>query len=596
MGMIARAGRLAGGRLVAAGLMVVLAACGQTPLKPSPAHVGAESAPRPEGAIPAPVQTVPFLPPPTPSARAETYSVVVNNVRVQDLLFALARDAKLNVDIQPGITGSVTLNAIDQTLPQLLDRISRQADMRYELDGQTLTVMRDTPYLRVYRIDYLNLTRDATSQANLTTQVSGTTTSSGSGGASSSAQNNSLSTIKSTSVNKFWETLVANIKDLLRETDKIIPVSQPGAAATTAQPAAAAGGAPAGAQAAPAAATPASQPAVEYREAASVIANAETGVLSIRATARQHEKVQEFLDQVMASAKRQVLIEATVAEVQLNNTYQRGIDWSRLRPTGATSGFTFQQSSTGFPFTFGQNNISSFIVGYASPALNLTAALSMLESFGDVRVLSSPKVTVVNNQTAVLKIVDNLVYFTVTANTVAAANSPSVTTFNTTVNSVPVGLIMSVVPQISENDSVLLNIRPTISRKVGDVADPNPSLANPCGVGVAACATKPINSLIPIIQTREMESVMRMQSGQTAVLGGLIQEGINNLQDAIPGVRQVPVVGEALSQRKDLTQKTELVIFLRPTVIRDSSIDGDFSRLRELLPGADYFLKPNPSK
>ena len=590
MGMIARAGKLAGGRLVAAGLIIVLAACGQTPLKPSPGHVGADAAPRPEGAIPAPVQTVPILPPPTPSARPETYSVVVNNVRVQDLLFALARDAKLNVDIQPGITGSVTLNAIDQTLPQLLDRISRQADMRYELDGQTLTVMRDTPYLRVYRVDYLNLSRDASSQANLTTQVSGSTTAGASGGAASSAQNNSTSTIKSTSENKFWVTLVANIKDLLRETDKIIPVSQPGAAAPAPSPAAAAGGTP-GAPATPAAASPATQPAVEYREAASVIANAETGVLSIRATARQHEKVQEFLDQVMASAKRQVLIEATVAEVQLNNQYQRGIDWTRLRNA---TGFGFSQSSATTPASV---NTNAFVISFATgPGLNLAGTLKLLESFGDVRVLSSPKLSVLNNQTAVLKVVDNLVYFTVTANTVAAANSPSVTTFNTTVNSVPVGFIMSVVPQISENDSVVLNIRPTISRKLTDVADPNPSLANPCGVGVANCATPAIASLIPVIQTREMESVMRVQSGQTAVLGGLIQDSVSNTEDAIPGVRQVPAVGQLLAQRKDLNQKTELVIFLRPTVIRDSSIDGDFSRLRELLPGADYFLKPNPSK
>ena len=593
MGMIARAGGLAAGRLAVAAF-IALAGCAAVPPTPSPAHVGAEPTPPPQGTIPAPVQTVPFLPPPTPSARPETYSVVVNNVRVQDLLFALARDAKLNVDIHPGITGSVTLNAIDQTLPQLLDRISRQVDMRYELEGQTLTVMRDTPYLRVYRVDYVNLARDASSQANLSTQVSGTT-SSGAGGASSGALNNSTATIKSTSVNKFWETLVANIKDLLRETDKIIPVNQPGTAPAAAQPAAPAGGAQP-APATPVAAAPAPQPAVEFREAASVIANPETGVLSIRATARQHEKVQEFLDQVMASAKRQVLIEATIAEVQLNNTYQRGIDWSRLRPTGATSGFTFQQSPTGFPFTFGQNNISNFVIGYASPALNLTAALQLLESFGDVRVLSSPKLTVLNNQTAVLKVVDNLVYFTVQANTTVAANSPAITTFNTTVNSVPVGLIMSVVPQISDSDTVLLNVRPTISRKIGDVADPNPSLANPCGVGVSTCATPAINSLIPVIQTREMESLMRVQSGQTAVLGGLIQDGINNLQDAIPGVRQVPAVGELLSQRKDLSQKTELVIFLRPTVIRTSSMDGDFSKLRELLPGADYFLKPNPGK
>jgi len=592
MGEIARASRLAVERLAAAGMVAMaLAGCGQTPLKPSPTHVSSiQDTPKPEGTIPAPVQVVPVLPPPTPSARPETYSVVVNNVRVQDLLFALARDAKLNVDIHPGITGSVTLNAIDQTLPQLLGRISRQVDMRYEIDGQTLTVMRDTPYLRVYRVDYVNLTRDSASTANLSTQVSGS--SNAAGGASSSAQNNSTSVVKSTSVNKFWETLVANIKDLLRETDKIIPVNQPGTAPVAPQAAAASGGA-ASAPAAPAAPALA-QPSVEFREAASVIANAETGVLSIRATSRQHDTVQEFLDQVMASAKRQVLIEATVAEVQLNNQYQRGIDWQRLRNP---SGLSLLPSSGTAPAGL-TAALSTFVVGFVQPGLNITGTIKLLESFGDVRVLSSPKLSVLNNQTAVLKVVDNLVYFTVSANTVAAANSPSITTFTTTVNSVPVGFIMSVVPQISENDSVVLNVRPTISRKVADVPDPNPSLANPCGipVPVTGCQINPISSLIPVIQTREMESLMRVQSGQTAVLGGLIQDSVTNNEDAIPGVRQVPGVGQLLAQRKDLNQKTELVIFLRPTVIRDSSIDGDFSRLRELLPGADYFLKPNPSK
>lgn len=562
--------------------LLTLAGCGQTPLKPSAAHVAADPAPRPEGSIPAPVQVTPLLPPPTPTQRPETYSVVVNNVRVQDLLFALARDAKLNVDIHPGVSGTVTLNAIDQTLQQLLGRISRQVDMRYEIDGQTLSVMRDTPYLRIYRIDYVNLARDATSQANLSTQVSGTG-GGGAAGGSSSAQNNSTSVVKSTSNNKFWDTLVANVRDILRETDRIIPLNA--AAAAPAPAAGAAGGTPA--------AAPGPQPVSEFREAASVISNAESGVLSIRATSRQHEKVQEFLDQVMAGAKRQVLIEATVAEVQLNNQYQRGIDWQRLR---SVAGFGFQQISGGTPAGI---NTNAFALGFSTgPGLGITGTLKLLESFGDVRVLSSPKISVLNNQAAVLKVVDNLVYFTVSASTVAAANAPSVTTFSTTVNSVPVGFIMSVVPQISESDTVLLNVRPTISRKLTDVADPNPSLANPCGipVPVGGCNIPAIASLIPVIQTREMESLMRVQSGQTAVLGGLIQDSVTNIEDGIPGVRTLPGVGALLSQRKDINQKTELVIFLRPTVIREPSMDGDYSRLRDLQPTADYFRTPNPSR
>jgi general secretion pathway protein D len=570
---------------VAIGLALALTGCSQTPLRPSPAHelVGP---PRPEGTIPAPVQVAPVLPPPTPTARAETYSVVVNNVRVQDLLFALARDAKLNVDIHSGVSGTVTLNAIEQTLPQLLDRISRQVDMRYEIDGQTLAVMRDTPYLRIYRVDYVNLSRDAASTANLSTNVSGSGAATSSGGAAG-AINNSTSIIKTSSVNKFWETLVANVKDLLRETDKIIPTNQPAAAnAAAAAAATATPGAPAAQAAAPAA-----QPLSEFREAASVIANPETGILSIRATSRQHEKVQEFLDQVMASARRQVMIEATIAEVQLNNQYQRGIDWQRLL---GGAGFGFAQASGATPAGI---NTNAFTLGFATgPGLGISGAIKLLESFGDVRVLSSPKLSVLNNQTAVLKVVDNLVYFTIQANTTVAANSPAITTFTTTVNSVPVGFIMAVVPQISEGDTVLLNIRPTISRKLTDVADPNPSLANPCGVGVSNCSTPGIASLIPVIQTREMESVMRVQSGQTAVLGGLIQDSVSSTEDQVPGVRAIPGIGQLLEQRKDLNQKTELVIFLRPTVIRDTSMDGDYSRLRELIPDSNYFLKPNPSR
>src|SRR6185436_10311830 len=134
----------------------VLAACGQQPLKPGDSHLREQ--PSVAGTIPQPVQITPMLPQPKPAARPETYSVVVSNVR-------------LNVDIHPDIVGTVTLNAIDQTLPQLLTRIARQVDMRYEIDGQNLVVMRDTPFLRVYRVDYVNMARDSRSVATVSTQV-----------------------------------------------------------------------------------------------------------------------------------------------------------------------------------------------------------------------------------------------------------------------------------------------------------------------------------------------------------------------------------------------------------------------------------------
>ena len=562
--------------------MLVAGCGGLAPVKLRDAHIQAAETQNTEANIPPPVRIAPVLPKPQPTTRAETYSVVVSNVRVQELLFALARDAKLNVDVHPAVTGNVTLNAIDQTLPQLLTRIARQVDMRYEVDGPNLIIMRDTPFLRNYHIDYLNMSRIATSQLGVSSQVSTSASTGGSGGVGT-ISNNSVSTVNNVSNNRFWDTLVANVRDLLRESDKLVPGAQPAPVAPppsqqSGQQAASA--APSAAGAAPSLTSQqGSAQIMEFREAASVISNPEAGLLSIRATSRQHEKIQEFLDQVMTNVKRQVLIEATIAEVQLNNQYQRGIDWSKLRIGSA--GFQFQQSSGGTPAGI---NTNAFVVGYASANQNFAVALKLLESFGDVKVLSSPKISVLNNQSAILKVVDNLVFFTIKADT-TVNQTTSLTTFTSTLNSVPVGFVMTVIPQISDSDTVVLNLRPTISRKIGDVADPNPTLA---AAGVA--------SLVPVIQTREMDSMLRVQSGQVAVMGGLIQDQVSNTEDGIPGVNRVPNIGDLFRQRKDTVTKTELVIFLRPTVIRDASLDGDYRRFRTLVPDAGYLNRLNPGK
>src|SRR6185369_6153870 len=214
---------------------------------------------------------------------------------------------------------------------------------------------------------------------------------------------------------------------------------------------------------APAAAT---QPAPTFREAASVIANRETGVISVRATGRQHERVQEFLDRVLANAKRQVLIEATIVEVTLNNQYQQGIQWSILRRGPA--GLSLTQAPAGTA-TQSAVNSQALTIGLLDPANRLgsiSATITLLDSFGDVKVLSSPKMSVLNNQTALLKVVDNNVYFTITANTTQGSTGVAVTTFTTTPNVIPTGIVMNVTPQISDDDTVILNVKPSVTRVV----------------------------------------------------------------------------------------------------------------------------------
>jgi general secretion pathway protein D len=513
----------------------------------------------------------------------------MRDVAVQDLLFALARDAKLNIDIHPAITGMVTMNVSDQTLVEILDRIARQVDLRYDINGKNLSIQPDSPYLRNYRIDYPNIQRESKSAIGSSSSVGGGST--------------STTSIDNTSSNRFWETLKANLIDLLRETDKIVSEGGSSVAATitpapvAARPitpaatvpansplatAAAIAAATSGAAAmatttpAPAAATNATPIAARsvFREAASVIANPETGNISVRATQSQHAKVREFLDRVLSSARRQVLIEATIVEVDLSSQYQQGINWSILQTGGANAGSGVSITQANAVSSLAEFTFKQFRLWNGDT--DLTAMLRMLESFGTLRVLSSPKISVLNNQSSVLKVVDNKVYFTltVTPGTAATSTTPATAaTYSTTATTVPIGFLMSVVPQISEGNEITLNLRPTISRITGYVNDPNPDLAK---AGVS--------NRVPEVQTREMESMMRVQSGDIAILGGLMQDSRDKTSDEIPGLNNLPSIGNLFKYRNETSKKSELVILLRPTVLTDASLNGDFRDYRANLP------------
>lgn len=589
---------------------LLIAACSNAPVAPpSAGHIEAEAqaATPPSTSIPQPVQNTVTPPKPKAAAKVETYSVVVNNVLVHDLLFALARDAKVNVDVHPGITGTVTLNAIDQTLPQLLTRIAKQVDMRWEMDGTNLVVMPDSPFLRTYKVDYVNMSRDTTGNVAINTQiasVSPTAAGSGAGTAAGGTSGNISSTkVDNVSRNRFWESLEVNLKDILRETDKEIIVkrrvadsqelhaeannsgAQGGIAAATGQTTA-----PAPSRSAN---RPMSEANKEYEtlQAASIMVNRETGIVLVRATSRQHEKVQEFLDLVQTSARRQVLIEATIIEVNLSKNYQQGIDWQYFNQGsawkaagqgGTTRTFRVNPTTGAFEATTNVSTLPSAVGNTLFSAAfkrgDFLTAIKLLETFGTLKVISSPKLSVLNNQTAMLKVVDNVVYFQVKADT-TQNQTGSLSNFTTTPQSVSVGLVMSVTPQISESNQVLMNVRPTISRVTGTKRDPHPSLP------------ADIPNLVPEIQTREMESLMSVADGDIAVLGGLMEDQVNDTDDTVPGVSRIPWIGNLFAHKNDTTTKTELVIFLRPTVIKDSSIEGDYASFRQHLPKQDFLRK-----
>ncbi|MCK6389434.1 MAG: general secretion pathway protein GspD [Azonexus sp.] len=492
-------------------LALLLAACtAPSPRTPLAGHL---AAPLPEQATLPEVEAVSA--PPVPTAPERHFSVTVRKVPAEDLLFALARDAEIDISIDPDVEGTITLNALKQPLPEILERIAGQLPIRFEYTGKgSLHVKRDTPYMRHYPLNYVNLERRVSAAVANTMQIGAGQQGTANTGSQSSTR------IENTSHHRLWERIEQHLLGLLG-TEKGEGVGN-------------------------------------------VIIDPEAGLISVQATEKQHRKIAGYLRALDNAIRRQVLIEATIVEVALSDGHEQGVDWSGLVRTGL--------------FEFAGNPLKNAVNLRYNRNDNPQALISLLERFGTTRVLSSPRLSVLNNQTALLKVVENYVYFTVKADTTSTANVGSTVTYTTTPQTVSVGLVMGVTPQISSERDIILNIRPTITSVGREVADPNPDLRK-----------NGIENLVPMIRTREIESVMRLHHGQIAVLGGLMEDQINYQTQRLPLLGEIPLAGELVSNRNNQTRKTELVIFLRPIIIVEPSLRSDYAGLREQLPKQEHF-------
>ncbi|MEO1244424.1 MAG: pilus (MSHA type) biogenesis protein MshL [Pseudomonadota bacterium] len=523
----------------AAGMLamsIMLSACaGPLTVGLSKGHVF--DAEEPVAEAPPLTPVAPVVPPPSQVEPVATYTVVVKQVPVIDLLFSLARDAGIDLDLQSESDRTVTINAVERPLPEILNRITSQAGLRYRLRGSGLVVEDDQPYWKNYSVDYVNISRNSEGEVGVATQIATTGGTVGEDvGGQQGDQNGNLSktTVRNRSENDFWMALELGLRAAVADMSTGV------------------------------------QEAVAEQQNP-VIVNAMAGMVTVYGGQAEHLQVSKYLDKLMANSKRQVLIEMTIVEVELSDNYQAGVDWSRLIAEGS-DGLSVRSQLLGpdlsTPPAFSLDYINTDSSGDA-----LQASVRLLQQFGDTRVLSSPKIMALNNQTAILKVVNETVYFNIELDIRdATADIPERRTFTTEINTVPVGLVMSVTPQISNNGYVSLNIRPTISRITGFAVDPAPRLA-----GVE------FDNLIPEIQVREIESLLQVLDGRTIVLGGLMQNEQESKQDGVPGLSRIPGVGKLFSYNRDELVKTELVIFLKPTIIEDATSPPGAPQL------ADYY-------
>lgn len=568
--------------ILSCGLIALMTGCAYTPQIPQSAgHLDKQRVLTPASEAPPPVRSSALsLPPPKAAPKPATYSVVVNEVPVRELLFALARDTKQNIDIHPGISGLVTINAVNETLPAILDRIAKQVNLRYRQEGNTLIVQPDSPFTKTYRVNYVNMSRDTTSTVGASVQITGPTGSgqagAGAGGAvagGATGGNTSSTTVRTTAKGDFWEQLRENLRAIVSANRQLAQSAESRAARAEAARAAreervaqAEAASKAGQSASELFSTAFSQPVLLPGDVTDeIVINSFAGTVTVLATEREHNLVQQYLDSVQTAVQRQVLIEATIAEVTLSDEFQAGVDWSVITNGGLSISQNLLAGTLATP--------PSFSIGYASG--NFTGLIRALETFGNTQVLSSPKLMVINNQTALLKVVDNIVYFTIQAQQGVSTGGGVIqpNTFTTTPQTVAVGVILSVTPQVHETGQVTLTIRPTITRILDFVDDPNPSL---CTTGALGVIQNCIRNPVPELQVREIESVLKVGTGQTVILGGLMQDDLARDRKGLPYLSTLPgVAGSAFSVRSNKTKKTELVIFLKPTVVANASVESD---------------------
>lgn len=522
------------------------------------------------------MQSIVALPGPTvPAEAVRQVSISTDEtVPLREVLYELARQAGVDLELDPRIEGSVIFNTRSRPFDEVVRRISDLAGLRHSFDDGVLRVELDEPYFLSYRINQLNLLRRATSQVETSVSVSGIS-GEDSGSSGSGGGNTSESTVSGSSEADFWQELEGNLQLILASSaPRRVGRAGRGAEALAALPTEPNGSGmtdvpsllrqfnlPLPGQEPPPAAAPARNGADSENFGLTV--NRQAGVISVFASERQHRFLREYLTRLLESVTSQVLIEARVLEVELRDEFSAGINWRSL-----FGRFNFAaplgQAVAPPPFDAGVATQDRLTLALTTSDLSVIA--NLIEEFGTVRTLSSPRLTVLQNQTAVLKVAENQVFFEVSVTPITDASTGRVVDFtlSSTAQTVPVGVIITVQPHVDvEQDQVTLALRPTITRIARFVDDP----------AVAFATNNQQRNPVPVVAVQELDSVVTMPSGQVLIMGGLMQDFTRVTQTGVPLASEIPVLGGLFRGSDDQTRKTELVIFLRATISRGSNVE-----------------------
>lgn len=462
------------------------------------------------------------------------------NVQAADLptlLLGLGRDSPLNIVVDRNVTGIVTADLQDASMIQILDEIVIPRGYRYETRGNSLHIFAPTRETRVYSIDYPSYKRDASSDLSLSGFIASTPSIGDGGGA---ATDSSLSSVITAQKQDFWQSLEQDVRGLVFRNVGAEDVGEGGDAE--------------------------SAPALgSSDDIDSVIVSPQSGIVTITAGVDALARVEAYLRAVASTLDRQVLIDAQIFEVTLDDNFVLGVDYE-IAPS-------FNNAAGAFARAITPGLREATIVQMLAPVLedgglsmgvandDFGFIVRMLATQKDVRVLSTPRIATLNNHTALIKVVRNDVFFIAQVKTEVVEAVGTTQTVEFVPKIIPVGVTLHVTPQISNDSTITMHVHPSISEVVSVKLQPqaDPSLEQ-------------VGSL-PVIDQREADTVLRVKDGQTIVIGGLIQSSEYEEERKVPLLGDIPYFGFLFKSTRTDERRTELLIFLRP-ILLDAPVIG----------------------